>query len=159
MKKVFMLFLGLFLMFQISVAQNINKFIDEFAKTEGIERIKIGGILFQASKLFIPAEAKNSVVKKLTSVEVLATGNITPESMAKFAKKFANFKDGNGFETLIKVKDGGDNVTVFAERKGDIIKSLTIFVIDEEDIVVVRIKGKIKDADIAKLVDEYAKNL
>jgi hypothetical protein len=154
MKKVLVLFLGIFLMCQASVAQDIETFVKDFSKTEGVEHIRVGGLLF---KLFIPKNSEEAILRKLTSVEVFMCDEINMAMHTKFLNDLANFKDGKGFEMLVKVKEGNDNVTVFAERKKDIIKSLTIFVADEEDIIVVKLNGKIKDSDIAALVNKYAK--
>lgn len=147
------------LMCQISAAQDIEKFVKDFSETKGVMHIKVGGVLFNIGKLFISKEDGGEVMKKITSIDIFTSENTTLALKENFLNDLAKFKDGKGFEMLVKVKDGSDNVTIFAERKKDFIKSLIIFVADQEDIVIVKLNGNIKDSDISALVNQHTKYL
>jgi hypothetical protein len=158
MKKIILLSVSLTLLSQTLVSQDFNKLIKEFSKTEGVEKIKLDGVVFWLAKAFMPQDAKNEVTKMLKSVEVFMSENVETQQIKDFTSKLKNIKDNNGFETLTTVKDGRDNIIVVLERKKKTITSMLVFLTDETDIMIVRLKGKIKEANIDKLINQYTKD-
>ncbi|MDR2823874.1 MAG: DUF4252 domain-containing protein [Prevotellaceae bacterium] len=155
---MFLIITSVFLLCQISNAQNINGFVKNFEKTEGVEKIKVGGVLFAIAKMFIPKDARNAVTKKLTSVEILMSDTFNSEQILGFLNELRSIPSKNGYESLVYVRDGEDNINVVFERKKEIIKSIIVFIVDESDICIVRLKGKFKDSDISDLINQYVNN-
>jgi hypothetical protein len=48
-----------------------------------------------------------------------------------------------GWETLVRVRDGNERVQVLYQPEGDKIHALLVLVLDDEEFVVVRVRGKI----------------
>ena len=67
-------------------------------------------------------------------------------------------KDNNGFTTLIKVRDSGDNVQIIAKKDGESISNVYIFVVDESDIVAVKMNGILTQSDLEDIIKEQTKN-
>ena len=61
------------------------------------------------------------------------------------------------YETLMKVKDGSDNITFYAHKENDRFKDLVMFVNDPEECTIIRIMGNFTAEDIQKVMDSKKK--
>jgi len=68
------------------------------------------------------------------------------------SRKFMNSVRNKGMQDLIYIKDKETNVSIMVQEKNDIIKKLLIFVRDDEELVLVSLKTKIKMEDINNLI-------
>lgn len=165
MKRI-MLSLVLLLAFgQIALAQDINKLMAELAKIEGVEHQIVDSEMLNAS--LAPALAADSTgelkskmgfVSKLKFIEVVAAEDMAAEVKSKYEKELNDFKDGNGYETLLHVKDGSDNVRIMAYSQNGKTTEVIIFVVDEEDVTMVKMAGEFDESDLATIIEEQTKN-
>lgn len=161
-----MLSLVLLLAFgQIALAQDINKLMAELAKIEGVEHQIVDSETLNAS--LAPALAADSTgelkskmgfVSKLKFIEVVAVENPEAEIRAKYENELINFKDGNGYETLIHVKDGSDKVRIIAYSQDGKTTEVIILVVDEEDVALVKMAGEFDESDLTNIIEEQTKN-
>lgn len=161
-----MLSLVLLLAFgQIALAQDINKLMAELAKIEGVEHQIVNRETIDAS--LAPALAADSTgelkskmgfMGKLKFIEVVAVENPEAEIRTRYEKELINFKDGNGYETLLQVKDGSDKVRIIAYRQDGKTTEVIIFVVDEEDVALVKMAGEFDESDLTNIIEEQTKN-
>ncbi|MBB4036054.1 hypothetical protein GGR21_001955 [Dysgonomonas hofstadii] len=137
-------------------AQDLNKIMADLAKIEGAVHQVVNKETLDTS---LKGQKENlpSVVEKLTSVEVVVLENGPVELSDSLANELSNFKDGNGFATLLTVKDGTDKVRIISHKEDDSTTSVYVIVIDEEDIVFVKMTGNLTEEDIAEIVKEQQK--
>lgn len=74
-------------------------------------------------------------------------------------KEFDKIKDGNGYETLMYVKDGQEGVRIMIKKdKKNYIREMVFLCMDKDDPAIIKLSGgKIKEDYIAELVNEYSK--
>jgi len=155
MKK---LILSLLLVTGISMsasAQDLDKMMADLAKIEGVVHQVV-----DKETLEVSLKDKNelpSLVERLTGVEVVVLENGPVELSDSLTKEISSIKDGNGFATLLSVKDGTDKVRIISHKENDLTTSVYVIVIDEEDIVFVKLTGNLTEEDIAEIVKEQQK--
>jgi hypothetical protein len=151
---------------QFISAQDLNGLMQELSKVEGVQHQIVDKAMLDmsmksAQEADTTGETKSkmpSFMEKLDSVEVVAIENYSPEVKAKLEDQIQNFKDGNGYTTLLTVRDGTDNVRIISYKDGDQPKGVYILVLDEEDAVVVKMAGNLSEADLMDIVNEQKKN-
>lgn len=167
MKKIFFTLGLIFAFTQASVAQNIDKLIEELVSIEGvghqvIDRNMLAGAISQnqnTDSAKVASENDMDFIGKVEAIEVVALENPSAEVRAKFAAEFANIKDGNGYETLLSAKEEGENVRIMAQKDKEQILAVFILVIDEKDIAIVKMKGNFSAQDLTDIVnDQKQKN-
>lgn len=165
MKKYLFGLVLLFVMGQTVSAQDLNKFMADLAKMENVERQVINREMLNASLENAKAADKSggmdkrtAFMTKIDSIEVVALEDYKPEIKAKVYENINSFKDGNGYETLITVKDEEDYVRIIAKRNGDIVSEVFIIAIDDEDIAIVKMAGNLSQSDLEDIVNEQKRN-
>lgn len=148
---------------QVAMAQDINKLIAELAQIEGAEHQVVDrSMLEQSMTAAMQADStlseKAGFMKNIDQVDVVAVEDPKPEVREKFLAELNNFRDGNGYETMIAVKDDGDNVRIIAQRENGLVTAVIIFAIDDEDIAIIKMAGKFSESDLTKIIEEQQKN-
>jgi len=93
-----------------------------------------------------------SLAGKLEQLEIYdSNGNKDANSIMK--KEIDALVKSKTYETLMKVKDGGDNITFYAYKEKERFKDLVMFINDPEDCTIIRIMGNFTAEDIQKVMD------
>jgi hypothetical protein len=147
---------------QAAMAQDLDKLIAELAKVEGVahkivDRSTLAGM--QADSTGAASSKMPGFMKKLELIEVVAAENVQPELKNRFLEELNKFEDGSGYETLLTVKDGEDNVRILAQHENGVVTAVIIFAIDEEDAAIVKMVGKFDQSDLTDILNEQEKNL
>lgn len=166
MKKIILSLVFVLAFGQVAVAQDISKLIDELTKVEGVthqivDRSMLDAAMagsIQADSTGEASSKKQNFMKKLEQIEVVAAENVQPELKNRFLEELNKFEDGNGYETLLTVKDGEDNVRILAQRENGEVTAVIIFAIDEEDAAIVKMVGKFDQSDLTEILNEQEKN-
>ncbi|MDR0824433.1 MAG: DUF4252 domain-containing protein [Prevotella sp.] len=153
MKKIMFSFVLAMAAIQFSYAQDLNSLINELAKTEGAQHQVIDRSMLNMANDQGETD-KSALMQNLDSIVVLAIEGCKPEIKDKFLAVFENFKDGNGYETLLNVKDGQDKVLIVSHKEGDVSTDVYILALDEKDIAIVKMSGKLSDSDLADIIDK-----
>lgn len=138
-------------------AQDLNKMMDNLAKAENAVHQVIDQKTLNTS-LGSHKDKKPSFMDKITGMEVVAIENGSTDLKDNLIKELAAFKDGNGYETLLTVKDGGDNVHIISHKENESLSHIYIIAIDDEDIAFVKMSGNLSKEDMIKIVEEQKKN-
>ncbi|WP_029904268.1 DUF4252 domain-containing protein [Prevotella sp. 10(H)] len=155
--KKYLLCLVLFLaLSQITQAQNVDKLLKTVSQTENIEKVKIGRFMMSLGKAF-GGVGNKPVARGIHSMEVYDLSECDGNLKNNLASQFNNVKDGAGYETLIYAKEKGDGVRIMVKKDKDVIKEMIILCMDKDDPALIRFSGKIKEKDIAELVEKYNK--
>ncbi|NDV93731.1 DUF4252 domain-containing protein [Dysgonomonas sp. 521] len=151
---------------QFISAQDLNALMQDMSKVEGVQHQVVDRAMLDMSikaalETDSTGELKSNMpafMEKLDSVVVVAIENYSPEVKTRFESELQNFKDGNGYTTLLTVKDGSDNVRIISYKEGDRPKGVFILVLDEEDAVVVKMSGELDESDLEEIIKEQGKN-
>lgn len=151
---------SLILILSLSVAgqaQNVDNLLKKAAKAENVEKVKIGGFLMSLAKM-CGGFNDTPELKGLSGVEIYDLSDCNMNLKAELKREFDKIKDGNGYETLMYVKDDGDGIRIMIKKNNkNVIKEIVFLCMDKEDPAIIKLSGKIKESDIAQLVNEYSK--
>jgi len=156
MKKIIVLFLLAGLSLSI-FAQDIDQMMADLAKQENVQHEVVDQDML---KMALSSQQENMppFMEKLTAVEVVAQDGATEELRNDMISRIANFKDGNGYETLLTVKEGVDNVRIITHKDKEGLTHIYIMVVDEDDIAFVKMSGTFDEKDLEDIINEQKKN-
>jgi hypothetical protein len=152
MKKIMFSFVLAMVAIQFSYAQDLNSLINELTKTEGAQHQVIDRSMLNMAKNQGETD-KSALMQNLDSIVVLSIEGCKPEIKDKFLAVFENFKDGNGYETLLNVKDDQDKAIIISHKDGDAITDVYLLALSEKDIAIVKMSGKLSDSDLTNIID------
>ncbi|GHV15995.1 hypothetical protein FACS1894179_02090 [Bacteroidia bacterium] len=138
----------------MSYAQSVERFLKNVSNTENIDKVKIGRFMMSLGKMF-GGVGNTPVARGIHSLEVYDLSGCDARVKQDFLNQINSLKDGDGYETLIMVKDKGDNVRIMMKKKKDVISDLVILCMDDKEPTIVKLSGKIKEKDVSGLVDKY----
>ena len=127
--------------------QNATRLIKEFKKESNAEYVCIPKILMLMGAAF---NDDAGLTKNANSLRVLDLEGCPDDVRKRFTERLNDIK---GYDTLMKVKDDGDEVRILAKIKGDRIKEFFI-VTAGEDCSAVLFKGSFSKEDIAKIIND-----
>jgi hypothetical protein len=155
MKKIsiFLVFI-LLSAYQVS-AQNAEQVIRNISAVENTKHIKIQR--FMLSMIKVVGGLRNvPLIKNIHSMEVFTLEDHASFEHKSYVKEQVHsLKDGSGYETLLQVKDAGSFVRIMIKKEKNIIKEVILFCSDEKDATILRMTGKIKEADLAEFAKKY----
>jgi len=155
-KYVFPLILALSLS-TVAYAQNVDNLLKKAAKAERVEKVKVGGFLMSLAKM-CGGFSETPELRSLSGVEVYDLSDCDMKFKQDLKNEFDKIKDGNGYETLMYVKDGQEGVRIMIKKdKKNYIREMIFLCMDKDDPAIIKLSGKIKEDYIAQLVNEYSK--
>lgn len=166
MKKIILSLVLIFSFGQVAMAQDLDKLMAELAKVEGVAHQIVDSSMLAAAKAeSMKADStgdasskRQNFIKKLELVEIVAAEDVQPELRSRFNAEIDKFEDGDKYETLLKVKDGEDNVRILAQRENGEVTAVIIFAVDDEDAAIVKLVGKFDQLDLTEILNEQEKN-
>jgi len=162
MKKHLSLFIVLMLsgLFTAVTAQELNDIIKDLGK--------VPGAVYQLlDKTAIEAQFRNDSIdgkkedyppfaKKITEIELVVLEGVSQEDDAY--KKVKSFKAGGNYESLVRVKDEGSDVQILSRKTDGAASDVYIMVVDEDNVVIVKMSGDFTEQDFTDIVEEQTKN-
>lgn len=166
MKKILVLFILAFVGNMFVTAQTPDSLIAGLAKNKEAQHQIMDQTMLKSSLNQAVAEDPSgnleskipSFMQKIDSMEVITLESETSEVRDILLNGLNALKDNDEFTTLVKVRDGDDNVQIIAKKDGESVSNVYIFVIDESDIVVVKMNGTLTQSDLEDIVKEQTKN-
>lgn len=166
MKKFIVFFILILAGTHIATAQELDGLMKEVAKNEKaqrqvVDKAMLGTSMAQAQAQDPTGNLKSkmpSFMQKIDSIQVVTLEEDAPDTRNMVLNTLNSFKDDDTYSTLVRVKDGEDNVRIIAKRNGETVSDVYIFVMDEEDIVLVKMSGKLEQSDLEDIVKEQTKN-
>lgn len=145
MKRYFVI-LALLVICQVGNSQTMNQLFNEFSKIEQINHVKIGNITMKLASMFTETMGVNGI-------EVLEFGDCKREVKERFEKAIKELKDPQ-FETMVTSNEKGSRTKVLVRIENDMIRELVVLTTGNSNALV-RIKGKIKQSDIDKVMKDH----
>lgn len=162
MKKVITLIAIVAIAFTTSTlhAENIENIFSDIAKEKKAENVKVGGFLMSLAKMFADKEKDEEgarMLKCINSIQVIDLKSDATKT-SQYMSRMNRLNDNEGFETLMRIKDKGDNMRIMLKRSGDKIKGFYILNIDDSSISAIKILGNFTKKDIDQLMKDYNKD-
>ncbi|MDR1526313.1 MAG: DUF4252 domain-containing protein [Dysgonamonadaceae bacterium] len=143
------------LLLTVSASFAQNDWFDKFSDQKDITQVTLTKALLQMAPSMTSSASMNGIeikdiVTKLEQIDIFTSDKeATKRMMRKEITAF--FKNNTSYEVWMKIKDESDNVTFYAQKEGDSIRSLVMFVDDDVDCVLIRLLGTFTTQDIQKI--------
>lgn len=161
MKKYFFLIVMFFFTVPVIVAQDLNQLMVELSKMENIDYVFIDSTLLK-SKMEEAKEADPSrdfeseipsFMKKIKSLEVANSTNSPSDLKEKMMKVISDFKDKNGYETLLSVEEDA-LIRIIAKRDKELtVSDIYIAIVKDNDVIMIKFTGDMNDSDLKDIVN------
>jgi hypothetical protein len=145
MKKILSSLAAMFLFTLAVSAQTVDQLFAKYAKETGVEHVSIGKVGMLFAGLFGDTMGVNGV-------DVLDFSHCTPSVKKELNRMIHSVKDPD-YELLVTVKDSGEHVIVLVKTKHDCIHELVVLTAKDDEVAMVRIRGKIRLSDIKRIID------
>ena len=156
MKKTMLLFIFIGALNSQIFGQNVNTVLSRLEKHENTEKVSVGSFGMFLVKLAGGNEALQGM-KGIKSFELLTLNNQCPaDQKSKIHKQLKELKDDSTYATLMLIKDGENHIRFLINKEKEKVKELILIILSQEEqkneSVVIRLKGKFKESDLADLV-------
>jgi hypothetical protein len=144
MKKILLSLAAMVLFSFVTHAQTVDQLFAKYANEEGVEHVNVGKLGMIFAGLF-------GETMGINGVDVLSFEHCTPSVREKLNGDIHSLNDP-GYETLMTVNGNDEQVRMLVKTKGDIIHELVVLATERNEMALVRIRGKINPADIARVI-------
>lgn len=97
------------------------------------------------------------LARGVKTLEVYDLSDCNANQKQDISIQFNQIKDSDGYETLMYAREDGDEVRIMIKKDKDLIREMVFLCMDKADPAIIRFSGKIKESDIAELVNKYNK--
>ncbi|MDR2804342.1 MAG: DUF4252 domain-containing protein [Dysgonamonadaceae bacterium] len=131
--------------------------LNKFANHKDITQVTITKALLKMAPSLTASVDMNGVnikdiASKLDQIDIFTSEKEAAKQMMK-KEIMAFFKINPSYEVLMTIKDENNHVRFYAQKEGDYIRSLIMFVEDENECVIIRLLGKFTTEDIQGIVE------
>ncbi|MBK5721723.1 DUF4252 domain-containing protein [Dysgonomonas sp. Marseille-P4677] len=166
MKKILIIFILIITGSLFAIAQNPDSLIADLAKNKDVQHQVIDQSMLKSSLDQAKAQDPSGnlassippFMQKIDSIEVVTLDSETSEARDILLNGLDTLTDNDEYTTLVKVRDGDDNVLIIAKKEKDVVSKVYIFVVDESDIVAVKMNGILTQSDLEDIIKEQTKN-
>ncbi len=147
--------LASFLALAATAQRGVNAIFREYKHT-GHERVHfmIPGALFKVGSIFGRDRVERRLIRSIGTMRLLVIGSGSPVN-SEDVQKMMRRAERSGVEPLIEVREGGGtHVAIAAKEKRGKIRRLLLVVRDEDQFVLIRMKGRIRIEDVNRLIQK-----
>lgn len=148
MKRYFIIFLMLIGMSQTGGSQTINDLFAEFSNIEQANHVRIGKCMMKLAGIFTETLGVNHI-------DVLEFDDCESEVKERLNRAVRKLKDP-AYETLLTSNEKGSHTKIMLHIEKEMIRELVVLTTGDSHVLV-RIKGKIKPADLDKVINGHGK--
>ncbi|MBR3893276.1 MAG: DUF4252 domain-containing protein [Alistipes sp.] len=144
MKKFIVLITMLLPLGAMATVPELNKIVDDYSATEGVTVVNLTGEMLKAQA----GAAGADISKYIEDIESLV---ILQSETANLSKKIVKQVDkalkGVNLESLVDIQAEKDNrVRVLANRDGEVIADVIVFVTDGDEVALIMISGTLDES-------------
>lgn len=144
MKKIIVLISMLLPFGAMATVPELNKIVDDYSSIEGVTVVNLTGEMLKAQAGAAAADA-NKYLEDIESLIILQsdTANLTK----KISKQVDKALKGVNLESLVDIQAEKDNrVRVFANRDGETIADIVVYVTDGDEVALIMISGTLDES-------------
>lgn len=144
MKKFIVLITTLLPLGAMATVPELNKIVDNYSATEGVTVVNLTGEMLKAQAGAAAAEA-SKYIEDIESLVVLQSE--TADLSKKIVKQVDKALKGVNLESLVDIQAEKDNrVRVLANRDGEVIADIIVFVTDGDEVALIMISGTLDES-------------
>ena len=144
MKKFIVLIAMLLPLGAMATVPELNKIVDNYSATEGVTVVNLTGEMLKAQAGAAGADA-NKYIEDIESLVILQSE--TANLSKKIVKQVDKALKGVNLESLVDIQAEKDNrVRVLANRDGEVIADVIVFVTDGDEVALIMISGTLDES-------------
>lgn len=144
MKKFIVLIAMLLPFGAMATVPELNKIVDDYSTTEGVTVVNLTGEMLKAQAGAAGADA-NKYIEDIESLVILQSD--TANLSKKIVKQVDKALKGVNLESLVDIQAEKDNrVRVLANRDGEVIADVIVFVTDGDEVALIVISGTLDES-------------
>lgn len=144
MKKFIVLIAMLLPLGAMATVPELNKIVDNYSATEGVTVVNLTGEMLKAQAGAAGAEA-SKYIEDIESLVILQSE--TADLSKKIVKQVDKALKGVNLESLVDIQAEKDNrVRVLANRDGEVIADIIVFVTDGDEVALIMISGTLDES-------------
>lgn len=144
MKKFIVLIVMLLPLGAMATVPELNKIVDNYSATEGVTVVNLTGEMLTAQAGAAGAEA-SKYIEDIESLVILQSD--TANLSKKIVKQVDKALKGVNLESLVDIQAEKDNrVRVLANRDGEVIADVVVFVTDGDEVALIVISGTLDES-------------
>ena len=144
MKKFIVLIAMLLPLGAMATVPELNKIVDNYSATEGVTVVNLTGEMLKAQAGAAGADA-NKYIEDIESLVILQSE--TANLSKKIVKQVDKALKGVNLESLVDIQAEKDNrVRVLANRDGEVIADIIVFVTDGDEVALIMISGTLDES-------------
>ncbi|MBQ3234091.1 MAG: DUF4252 domain-containing protein [Alistipes sp.] len=144
MKKFIVLITMLLPLGAMATVPELNKIVENYSATEGVTVVNLTGEMLKAQAGAAGAEA-SKYIEDIESLVILQSE--TADLSKKIVKQVDKALKGVNLESLVDIQAEKDNrVRVLANRDGEIIADVIVFVTDGDEVALIMISGTLDES-------------
>lgn len=94
--------------------------------------------------------------KRLNGVRINVFEDIeVPPEGVDFVKKVSGELRGMGWESVVTVNDGTEQVRIFMKIDGDVVHGITVMAVDETEAAFINVIGNLNPEELEKVMDNF----
>lgn len=144
MKKFIVLITMLLPLGAMATVPELNKIVDNYSATEGVTVVNLTGEMLKAQAGAAGADA-NKYIEDIESLVILQSE--TADLSKKIVKQVDKALKDTNLESLVDIQAEKDNrVRVLANRDGEVIADVIVFVTDGDEVALIMISGTLDES-------------
>jgi hypothetical protein len=134
----------------------VDKLLRKVENADNVNRVRVGNFLMSIGRMAARTSG-NSIPRGLRSIEIYDLSQSCANFRQNLANGFQNLTDGNGYETLMQVRENGNNVRIMMKKdERNAIRELVFFIISDNNPAVIRMSGRIRESELAELISQHS---
>lgn len=129
--------------------KSVDDLFSEFSKSKDVKTVRLNRMTMKLASLFTDTMGAESI-------EIIDLDKCADGVKDRFAGAIAGLKDKT-FDTMINTSKNGKRVRVLVRINDDIIRDMVVISSGDNNLALIRIKGKIRQSDIEKVINENHK--
>ncbi len=144
MKKFIVLITMLLPLGAMATVPELNKIVDNYSATEGVTVVNLTGEMLKAQAGAAGADT-SKYIEDIESLVILQSE--TANLSKKIVKQVDKALKGVNLESLVDIQAEKDNrVRVLANRDGDVIADIIVYVTDGDEVALIVISGTLDES-------------
>ena len=127
---------------------------DRFSDMDGVSSVYISKAMFDMMPDMKSEELNlEGLTGKLENLQVFSSEKSSViEKMKNTARQV--FKPGNGYETLVRIRDNGEHVDIYLKKHSDNLNEFAVLTQEKNEFTVIIITGRLSQKDLQGMIGQ-----
>ncbi|MEL7122396.1 MAG: DUF4252 domain-containing protein [Bacteroidota bacterium] len=149
-KLLFILVMTVIPMLAFAQKSSISQFMKKYDNDENAEKLRLGGLVLDLAVSFSDDKDSKKWLKKLKRIRLLVLEEKSAVSDGDYRQLIKGIQNDK-YSPLIKLRDAGNSVDIFAQEDGEHIRKVCVIVRSDDEFILLDLHGLLKFEDLNDL--------